>query len=200
MVLLAVEDDLSESVARKLFCDAGYNDADIRCLAKRGFGHLQTKLKELLSTASAFTVLLLVDLDNRRCAPSLIADWMGRKIAPPRFMFRVAVREIEAWLLADRDTFADFLGVSKSRIARDTESIGDPKRYLLELASGGKRSIRSGLIPDRAAAASQGPEYNDLLCQFVVQKWSSERAASNNASLRRAVAAISKCRPANVAK
>ena len=30
--------------------------------------------------------------------------------------FRVAVREVEAWLLADRETFADFLGVRAKRI------------------------------------------------------------------------------------
>ena len=41
MIILAVEDDLSESVARKLLCEAGYDNFQISCTGKRGFGALQ---------------------------------------------------------------------------------------------------------------------------------------------------------------
>jgi hypothetical protein len=190
MVILAVEDELSESVCRKLLFD----DADIRCLAKRGFGHLKARLGELVSAARTATVLFMVDLDRAGCAPSLKQDWIGRKRLPPRFVFRVAVREVEAWLLADREAFAAFLGISTARIERNTEEIVDPKRRLLELARHSKRVIRSGLLPEQYAGASQGPEYNELLCKFVERDWSTQRAASNNASLQRMVSALARSR------
>ena len=149
MIILAVEDDLSESVARKLLCEAGYDNSQIRCTGKRGFGALHTKLGDLLAASKKFLVLLLVDLDLRACAPTLVSSWLGKREVPQTFLFRVAVREIEAWLLADRVAFAEFIGVPESRIERNTEEIADPKRKLLDLARRGKRGIRAGLLPRR---------------------------------------------------
>ena len=190
MIILAIEDDLSEWVARKLLCEAGYDNSEIRCTGKRGFGALQAKLGDLVAASRRFLVLLLVDLDLRACAPALVSSWLGKREVPRTFLFRVAVREIEAWLLADREAFAEFIGVPESRIERNTEEIADPKRKLLDLARRGKRRIRAGLIPSPGAAASQGDQYNELLCEFVDSGWSSERAANHNASLRKTITAL----------
>ena len=135
-------------------------------------------------------MLLLIDLDLKACAPALVSRWLGKREVPQTFLFRVAVREIEAWLLADREAFADFIGVPESKIERNTEEIADPKRKLLDLARRGKRSIRAGLLPAPEAAASQGDQYNQLLCEFVDSDWSSERAANHNASLRKTITAL----------
>jgi hypothetical protein len=187
MFLVATEDALCEAVARKLLIGARVREREITFVGKKGSGYLRKNLRKYLQASSRFPVLLLTDLDSARCAPSLVAEWMDGETAGSCFLFRVAVREVEAWLLADRRGFAEFLGVSEARIERDTETIADPKRYLLELARLARRELRRGLLPAPNAAARQGFEYNSLLCGFVTDKWSEKRAASGNRSLRAAI-------------
>jgi hypothetical protein len=46
---------------------------------------------------------MLVDLDTPEyCPPALVHQWFGTK--QPNLSFRVAVMEVEAWPLADRET------------------------------------------------------------------------------------------------
>ena len=78
--------------------------------------------------------LILRDFDrDASCPPELIERLQGRPTA--RFCLRLAVREIETWLLADRAGIARLLRVPVGSITRDLEMLVDPKRYLIDLAS-----------------------------------------------------------------
>ena len=186
-LFIATEDELSETVARKLVEDAG--GEDIRPLRKGGNGYLRRSIGRFAELAARFPVLLLADLDEKRCAPALIADWAAAG-APSRLLFRVVVREIEAWLLADREEIAEFLGISAAKIELNTETIGDPKRRLLDLAGKGRRDIRRDILPKSGSKSVQGFGYNPRLCEFVRKCWSSERAAPRNDSLARTIARL----------
>jgi len=190
MVLVGVEDALSESVARMLVAEAGFDLMQCTFTGKRGLGFLKSNLPSYFSAAKRRPVFLVTDLDDAACAPSLVVEWMRGKVRAQNFMLRVAVREIEAWLLADRTGINRFLGIPLKRIARAPEEVADPKKELLLLAKGASAERRRGLIRTEGAEVFRGLNYNRILGDFVADGWSSERAAVASASLRKAIDAL----------
>ena len=73
-----------------------------RVQVQRGKANLRRALPGYNAAAQGNPWLVLVDLDRDfDCAAALVADWLP---APSAYMrLRVVVREIEAWLLADRE-------------------------------------------------------------------------------------------------
>jgi hypothetical protein len=190
MVLVGVEDALSEAVARRLVAEAGFDLKHYMFTGKRGAGFLKANLASYLSAGNRRPVLLLTDLDDTACAPALVIDWMRGKVKSAHFMLRVAVREIEAWLLADRTGIHRFLGVPLRRIAGEPEENANPKMELLLLAKGASAERRRGLVRTEGSEVFRGLEYNNILGDFVARSWSSERAAARSASLEKAIKAL----------
>jgi hypothetical protein len=109
----------------------------------------------------------------------------------PNLIFRIAVREIESWLLADRTGFASFLNIKKQLIPLNPDGIRDPKRLLINLAKRShRRLIRNAIVPTPGNTARIGPDYNGQLSYFVTNIWNIEEALKNSDSLRRTVKAI----------
>lgn len=127
--------------------------------------------------------------DGAACAPELVRRKLPR---PARMMcFRIAVRSIESWLLADRAGVARFLGVDTPTIPEDPDSLLDPKTALLELASRStNREIRKGMVPAPGDTSPVGRRYNLLLTRFARVDWRPDRAAQNSPSLRKCLAAL----------
>lgn len=192
MWLVATEDEVSEAVARKLLADVGVDAETADYVRRNGYGYLRKKLGAFCKIRHR-PILLLTDLDQQDCAPNLKQKWFGGNDAPNTLVFRVAVREVEAWLIADRDGLAAFLRVTLTSINRDPEGIGDPKRYLIDLARNAPREIREDLTPRRGSIAPQGFGYNNRICQFISDRWSVQRAANASDSLRRARTRLRQC-------
>lgn len=109
----------------------------------------------------------------------------------PSMIFRIAVREVEAWLLADLDAIADFLHISRDNVPRDPETLDDPKRTLVNLARGsGSREIREDLVPRDGGGRSVGPAYTARMTEFATLNWRPEEASKRSPSLRRGVLAV----------
>ncbi len=156
-VNLAVEDALSESVLRKLLASANQHYAVGTCYSEGGFGYLKRTIGGFNHAARGTPFVVLTDLDNAKCAPSLIHDWLSES-RHTNLLFRVAVREVEAWLLADRAAIATFLRVARARVSKSPESLPDPKRELIRLASHSRsRDIRDDIVPPRGSPRTQGP-------------------------------------------
>src|SRR5215212_5511441 len=101
-MIIAVEDPLSEAITRKLFAELRPDLRITSLLGNRGNTYLRAKARELNRVAAKIPVFLLTDLDSpAACPPGVIAEWVGGEPAP-QFMFRVAVIEVESWVLADR--------------------------------------------------------------------------------------------------
>jgi hypothetical protein len=121
-----------------------------------------------------------------------VADYLPDRT--PGMLFRVAVRAIEAWLMADRQRCAAFLQVSVDRVPADPEALSYPKRALVDVA----RKSRSGqivadMVPRPGTGASEGPAYASRVQEFVTTSphlWRPEVAAENAESLRRCLRAI----------
>jgi hypothetical protein len=192
-ICLAIEDALSEAVARKLLETSGSIFQIQQCFCKNGNGYLKSNAGKFGNIAKITPVLLLTDLDNEDCAPGLIRRWLGKKKLPDGLLFRIAVRETEAWLLADAVGFAKFSGVPANKIPQDVESLPDPKSTLIDLIRRyGKRSLKADIVPEPGAYAKVGLAYNQALCPFVRESWSPERAEQFAKSLARTRMSIGK--------
>lgn len=193
-LFVSAEDELSRAVIAKMTKVVLGEEVDIVSLGHRngGFGYIRKNLAKFCDLALRERVIVLTDLDGAVCAPSLRTSWLdtltGFNDFPEQMVFCVAVREVEAWLMADRGAFADFFSVPASAIGNDIEnSVVDPKEYLVTtVRRTSVRSVRDAVVPDRRSHASVGLGYNQLLSQFVAEAWMPERGASQSVSLQRA--------------
>ncbi len=185
-VNLATEDGLSEAVGLKLISTFLPGFQINLKLGKKGNGLLKVKLSSYCEIAKRDPFLLITDLDAATCAPALISTWLGNIAPPDDFLFRVAVREVESWLLADQVSMKLLLG-NRVNAPRDPESIRDPKGCLLRLARRAPRDVRRDLLVEEGAIASQGLGYNQRLCAHVDASWDPSRAAERSDSLCRVI-------------
>lgn len=184
-ICLATEDQLSETVAEKLVFTSNHDLRVDQRFRQGGAGYLRKRLNNFNQIARhSVPVLLITDLDTRPCAPDLVDAWSGGKRLSRNLLFRVAVRETEAWLLADRQAFAKFVGVSVGRLPRDPEGLMDPKQELLNVVSRSrKRRLRDAILPEPGARSKVGLGYNATLSAFVAEHWDPVRASTLAPSL-----------------
>ena len=110
---------------------------------------------------------------------------------PPAMLFRVAVREVEAWLLADREAFAAFVGAPLNKLPLNPDSLDDPKQTLLGFVRRyGRREIKADILPKPGSRSKIGLGYNQRLRRFVAELWEPERATACSDSLARAFARL----------
>jgi len=187
VINVATEDDLSEAVACRLVRATLPNfDVGLR-LRKGGVGYLRSSFAKFRQMAAREPVLLLTDLDTAVCPPHLIQSWQGDSPLPPTLLMRVAVREVESWILADRVGLSRLLGISMALLPQNPDQLLDPKAFLLNLARRASRNVRTELLAMRGTTASQGLGYNRVLSSFVEEDWSIDRARAHSDSLSRAM-------------
>ena len=187
-IYLAAEDDLSEVVLRRVLKQRDVRYEPLRFNAEcGGSGFLKKNVRAFNNISRTRPVLLLTDLDRAECPASLVEAWFGRKMHHADFIFHVAVREVEAWLLADDSALCRFLKVRKKASFAFPEGESDPKATLLGLAANSpSRDISTGIVRrDKNGILQQGAVYNAELSLFVAEHWSVERAAEKCPSLRR---------------
>ncbi len=182
---IAVEDELSALAIKKLIAcfDEKFNIQHV--YSNNGFGYLKSNIRGFNEAAKYLSFFILTDLDRYECPPTLIEDWVNFELNQ-NMIFRIAVREIEAWLLADTKGLSKFFRVSESNFPFNPESISDPKNTIIQLAGKSKlRRIREDIIPI-GPGASIGPNYNGCLGEFVLSQWSIKNAMRKSKSLEKA--------------
>jgi hypothetical protein len=189
---LAVEDELSEHVIRRVARDIDPPFPIAVVYGKRGAGYLQKRILAFNRACRLTPYVILTDLDRRDCAPELIEDWFRCSVSQypskkhANLVFCIAVREVESWLLADRDSCAQFLGVARHLIPSQPDQIADPKEELVRLAArSNHRRVREEIAPPRGSILRIGPGYNEQLGYFVSTSWRPQVAATYSPSLRR---------------
>jgi hypothetical protein len=183
---LAVEDVLSEALLRKILQCSERPFAVGTVYARGGNGYIKKLIAGLNHAAKGTPFLVLTDLDNSECAPKLIGEWL-KTPCHCNLIFRVAVREVEGWVLADRDAFATFFRVDSRQIPEDTDAIKDPKAFLVKLVRGSRQgNLRRDVVPPPGSTSQVGPNYNGCLSSFVGSKWDASRASRHSRSLARA--------------
>jgi len=187
----ACEDDLSEFAMTKLVNSFGSKYYIGNLFNGGGFGYLKKNINGFNEASIATPFFVLTDLDDSICPINLINEWLKHP-RKPNLIFRVAVREVEAWILADIEGFSHFLGISPTHFPPDPETIADPKALLINLARRSrKRDVREDIVPVNANA-KVGPDYNGRLMEFVLGDWDISRAKGRSLSLRRAANCLEK--------
>lgn len=183
---LVIEDELSEIVIRRILADTERDYSIGVAFGRTGYGYLRSTANQWNAAAAAGTpIVLLTDLDQHQCPPTLIAGWLDNQ-CHPNFLFRVAVREVESWLLADRDGFAEFLGINGMLVPVQPDQVADPKQTLINLARRSRRNtLKGSIVPRQGSTAIQGPDYNGCLGEFVRNKWNPNAAKDRSPSLNR---------------
>ncbi|MCC7526208.1 MAG: hypothetical protein IT250_15370 [Chitinophagaceae bacterium] len=182
---LVYEDDLSEYVLAKLLSCFGDKYHTGHSYNGRGFGYIKSNINGFNNACKSIPFLVLTDLDNCPCPPQLITTWFQHSMHA-NMIFRIAVREVESWLLADIEGLSDFLGISPANFPVEPEKETDPKKTLIRLVKRSRKGkIKRDIIPINDNATI-GPNYNGRLMQFVFENWDIERAMNRSISLRKA--------------
>lgn len=183
-VVLGTEDELSEAIGLRLLAEQGGVLDDPLLLRKSGFGYLRSKMDSWRQLAQRQPVVLITDLDRVACPLLLLSDWLGANPLPNNLLLRIAVREVESWLLADHEAMRALLG--SGRLPPQPDELPDPKQHLLRLAKRAPRSVRLDLIREEGSVSAQGLGYNARLTDLVRSGWSPEKGAERSPSLARA--------------
>ena len=192
MIPVLVEGDADVPVIRRLFELVGLEVGTIYGL--RGKNWLDQRLAAYNSAAHHRQGFALRDLNgDADCAPHLM-----REILPTRadgMCFRVAVRAMEAWLIADRERMAQFLSVPLTRIPRYPDTVSDPKAAIVNLARRSrKRAIRLDMAPTPGTSGRVGPGYSARIIEFGSGVWRPDVAREISPSLARCIAALERWR------
>lgn len=185
LVALATEDALSEAIGQRLLLELPVVVTLNLLLRKNGFGYLRSGMPKWRELAKRQAVLIITDLDRLSCPQKLVEGWLGSQPAPKNLLLRVAVREVESWVLADHEALRKLLG-SKGKLPAAPDTLPDPKSHLLALAHSASRSVREDLVQQNGSVASQGIGYNNRLTAWVHSEWCPERASQRSPSLQRA--------------
>ena len=160
-----------------------------------GFGNIKRNCNHYLRMAqSGIYTFCMTDLDNRVCTSALLRDWFyipdGQPIElPEQIIFRIAVREVEAWVIADLEAWAEYIGISTRYFTSRPDELEDPKKHIFEaIRRKGTHRLRKAMLPH--GYASIGPEYNHIVCHFIARQWHPARAAERSPSLMRALVAM----------
>lgn len=176
-----------EAVARRLigYCGLEFGTA----YGKRGCGYLRAKAGAFNKRATyADPILMLVDFMDTglRCPPEVPRCWVPNRCG--RMLVRVAVREVESWLLADGQGVARYLRISEALIPRAPEQLPDPKQALVNLARRSHRKgLRDAMVPPPKLSSLVGPGYTWAIDEFVTGHWNIEAAIKRSPSLMRCV-------------
>ena len=184
---IGVEDLLSEIITRRLIRDSGRNYSIGTVFSRGGFGYLKKTAHGWNSASKSIPFFLLTDLDTSACPSQLIVEWVPGTIHH-NFFFRVAVREVEAWLIADYENLSYFLQVRKAKFPEHPELLDDAKGTLIAIASSSSsRQVRERIVPKLNSFAKQGRDYNACLGEFVDTEWNPQKAAARAPSLYRCI-------------
>src|SRR5450759_378961 len=160
----AVEGFLDQAVFERLVLHVGGSPG--RVFGMHGRPHLLERLRGYNAAALHAPWLVLVDLDRDQCASLLISKWLPDPA--PHMCFRIAIRSIESWLMADRERLARHLSVSTAVVPTNPDSLPDARTAMVNLAGRSSRtSVAGAMVPKAGSGRPVGPGYVGQLMRFV---------------------------------
>lgn len=191
-IAVVAEDRLTEAVLHKCISEFLPKFTILRSEVKNGRGNIQRNISAYANLSRVIPVLIGVDLDDNTCAPQLLDSWNVSQSQQKNLLLRVAIREIEAWVLGDKKQYARFIKGQSDDITSSPDDLNDPKLFLLELArKTAPDELKADLLPVNFNKKPRiGKAYNLRMCEFVTNKWRPHVARENSPSLNRAIIAI----------
>lgn len=192
-VAVAVEGDSDVAAVEKLLASRSIEVDARRTFRTRGKGKLDKKIAGYNQAAAHSPWFLLRDADHDAddCPADLRDSRLSASQQSPGLCFRLAVRSLEAWLLADAEAFAVAFSVRAAAVPGDVEQLPDAKRSLVDLCRRSRKSgIRKAMVPPVGSSGRVGPEYVTYISEFARTGWRPDVAAANAPSLARALREI----------
>lgn len=187
-VAYAVEGPADEAVAESLIRSVGLTPR--RIFTAGGKSRLDAKLPGYNRSGFHRAWLVLRDLDHDddlHCVAEVAAGLLREPVAP-KMAFRLVVRSVESWLLADRQGFSEHFRVRLTAVPPAPDSLDNPKRSLIAACrSSQSRSVRAAVVPRPGSGRMVGADYTTSMRDFTLEGWSPERARSESPSLDRAL-------------
>lgn len=183
-IAIATEDQLSEAIALRLIADIPTPHFIQHKLGKRGNGYLSSKMDSWYQMAQHQVMLVLTDLDRANCLVEFRDQWLVT-VPPQNLLLRIAVREVESWVLADHIAMRALIG-ERGVLPAAPDELADPKQSLLKLAKSAPKQVREDLLKTIGGNLAQGLGYNARLTEWINSEWSPRRAAGRSPSLARA--------------
>jgi hypothetical protein len=190
LIGLAVEGVADAAAGRTLLRSVGHDVDPARLVVARGKSALDPRIPSLNQAARHLPWLVLRDADRDAddCPAALRASLLDQP-QEAHLCLRLAVRSLEAWLLADPGAFSAHFRVPKGRLPAEPELEIDAKRSLVRLCrASGSRAVRNGMT--RPASDHPGPEYSAMLTEFAREAWRPLHAVEAAPSLSRAFADV----------
>jgi hypothetical protein len=184
-IALATEDELSEAVALRLISELKRPHYVTHTLRRNGFGYLRSKMDSWRQIAQHQMMIVLADLDRANCLVEFRNQWVAGRPLPDTLVFRIAVREVESWVLADHVAMRELVG-TRGVLPAEPDALAEPKQTLLGFARAAPKRVREDLLKTSSGQLSQGLGYNARLTTWVNAAWDPERAAARSPSLARA--------------
>ncbi len=188
-ISVLVEGNLDDTVARNIIESEGGKVGNI--YGRNGVGYINKKIEGFNGLAQGTPILTLVDIMdvNLDCPAEIVKKWLPHR--HEQMLLRFVVREIESWILADRNSISRFLGVRMPLVPHHPENLEDPKATLVELArNSGKEGLKSAIVPSLETMNDEGPAYTSRMQRFVRSQWSPTDAMENAPSLHRCIRAV----------
>ncbi|MGH9837654.1 MAG: hypothetical protein ACREEM_02595 [Blastocatellia bacterium] len=189
--LVVVEGALEIPAARKVLRALSLLSEDIQIIDKHGKERFWADAFKYNRAAAAIGPILgITDLNHFPCPSGLIQKHLKQGVHP-KFILRIAERELESWLLADTDALAKFLSISPDIFPPNPDEESDPKQTLVNLARRSRKtSLRDDLVPEQGSRHPIGKGYQSRMVEFIEEKWRPLKAQDKSESLRRAIKAI----------
>jgi hypothetical protein len=183
VVTVATEGPVDTAVVGRILREAGLDLGPVH--GEKGKGTLDRNLKGYNNAARFAPWVVLRDLDrDADCPPELLPSLLPSPAAMMRF--RIAVRSVEAWLLADAERVQRFFRIPEGSIPIDPEALTDAKQTIVNLARmSTSRKIREDVVPRQGTTGRVGPAYTARLIEFAARSWRPKIAARRSSSLRR---------------
>jgi len=190
IISAAVEGLVDEAVVRRLIAEVGAVCGQV--YGANGKTALLKRIEGYNNAAHRSPWFVVVDLDlDHTCAPQARLVWLPNPASG--MCLRIAVRAVEAWLLADAQNLSAFLGISARLVPDDPEALQNPKLEVVNLARfSRRRAIRQDMVPDARSGRQVGPAYTSRMIEFVRGPWSPLQAAKRSDSLNRAIQCLRK--------
>ena len=122
---------------------------------------------------------------------ALVSEWLPEPA--PHMRLRVVVHQIEAWLMADAERFAQFFGVRRRDLPEWPEALPNAKATVVSLASASRRAaVRADMTPRPRSGRTVGPAYTSRIIEFARSSggWRPEVAAKRAPSLDRCLSRL----------
>jgi len=106
-IFIVGEDEATRGIIKRIlnFCS---DEIDLLPpLPARG-SEIKSNILKYNELAKIYPVILLMDLDENDCAPTILQRYFQKIKKETHFILNIAVDEAEAWLMADRDNFSEY--------------------------------------------------------------------------------------------